>query len=48
MHAGCRISAALQIDLQQDLYLSSSELVIRSGKSDKQRTVLLNQKVIQS
>ncbi|MED3069658.1 tyrosine-type recombinase/integrase [Bacillus thuringiensis] len=48
MHTGCRISEALQIDLQQDLYLSSSELVIRSGKGDKQRTVLLNQKVIQA
>ena len=48
MYTGCRISEALQIDLQQDLYLSSSELVIRSGKGDKQRTVLLNQKVIQA
>ncbi|MDM8365490.1 tyrosine-type recombinase/integrase [Bacillus thuringiensis] len=48
MHTGCRISEALHIDLQQDLYLSSSELVIRSGKGDKQRTVLLNQKVIQA
>lgn len=48
MHTGCRISEALHIDLQQDLYLPSSELVIRSGKGDKQRTVLLNQKVIQA
>ncbi|WP_425594323.1 tyrosine-type recombinase/integrase [Bacillus cereus] len=31
----------------QNLYLSSSEIVIRSKKGDKQRTVLLNQKVIQ-
>ncbi|MGH1286452.1 tyrosine-type recombinase/integrase [Bacillus toyonensis] len=48
MHTGCRISEALHIDLQQDLYLSSSELVIRSRKGNKQRTVLLNQKVIQA
>ncbi|RTR25386.1 hypothetical protein EKG37_23020 [Robertmurraya yapensis] len=45
---GCRISEALSIEISRDLHLLSSELVIRSGKGDKQRTVLLNQKVIQA
>ncbi|SDH83586.1 tyrosine-type recombinase/integrase [Alteribacillus bidgolensis] len=45
---GCRISEALNIEISRDLHLLSSELVIYSGKGDKQRTVLLNQKVIQA
>ncbi len=47
-YTGCRISEALNVDINRDLHLTSSELVIRSGKGEKERTVLLNQKVIQA
>lgn len=47
-YAGCRISEALNIDMDKDLYLHSQELVIRSGKGDKERTVLLHQKVVEA
>ncbi|AJS59992.1 tyrosine-type recombinase/integrase [Paenibacillus sp. IHBB 10380] len=45
-YTGCRISEALNIIIDKDLYLSSNELVIREGKGDKERTVLLNDKVV--
>jgi integrase/recombinase XerD len=45
---GCRISEALNINMDRDLHLSSQELVIRSGKGDKERTVLLHNKVIEA
>ncbi len=47
-YTGCRISEALNICINTDLFLDSKELVIREGKRDKQRTVLLNEKVINS
>jgi integrase/recombinase XerD len=45
-YTGCRISEALHILIDKDLHLSSNELVIREGKGDKERTVLLNGKVV--
>ncbi|MBE1446077.1 tyrosine-type recombinase/integrase [Paenibacillus sp. OAS669] len=45
-YTGCRISEALNIQINKDLHLSSNELVIRAGKGDKERTVLLNTKVV--
>lgn len=45
---GCRISEALNIITDRDLHLVSRELVIRSGKGDKERTVLLHYKVIEA
>ena len=45
-YTGCRISEALNIIIDKDLHLSSNELVIREGKGDKERTVLLNIKVV--
>lgn len=47
-YTGCRISEALNIDMDKDLHLTSQELVIRSGKGDKERTVLLHQKVVEA
>ncbi|MEK4509359.1 tyrosine-type recombinase/integrase [Paenibacillus sp. FSL K6-2524] len=45
-YTGCRISEALNIIIDTDLHLSSNELVIREGKGDKERTILLNGKVV--
>ncbi len=45
-YTGCRISEALNVELNRDLHLASHELVIKSGKGDKERTVLLHTKVI--
>jgi integrase/recombinase XerD len=43
-YTGCRISEALNID--KDLHLASQKIVIRSGKGDKERTVLVHNKVV--
>lgn len=45
-NTGCRISEALNVFIERDLHLSSNELVIREGKGKKERTVLLNGKVV--
>ena len=45
-NTGLRISEALNICINTDLFFESKELIIREGKGDKQRTVLLNEKVI--
>ncbi len=45
-YTGLRISEALNIRITADLFLESKELIIKEGKSNKQRTVLLNDKVI--
>ena len=44
-YAGLRISEALAVKLA-DLNLPAGELLIRNGKGEKQRTVILNSKVI--
>lgn len=44
-YAGLRISEALAVKLD-DLNLQAGELLIRNGKGEKQRTVILNSKVI--
>lgn len=44
-YTGIRVSEALNIHLTLDLFLEARELVIRKGKSNKQRTLLLNDKV---
>lgn len=47
-YTGCRISEALNIKISSDLFLEARELIIRIGKGDKQRTVLLCDKVVEA